>query len=210
MGFRAFATDYDGTLARRGEVDVAGVSALHSLKAAGWKLLLVSGRHLDTLAEIFRELDLFDRVVAENGAVIAGDGGVALHGGPPSGRFLAALEQRGVDFKLGRVMVDTVVENERAVEEAIAESGAALQMSRNKGALMVLPRGVDKRSGLLAALEEVGVAPGETVGIGDAENDLPFLAVCGLAVACGDALPQVRTQTHRYVRDVPELVRTLL
>jgi len=31
-----------------------------------------------------------------------------------------------------------------------------------------------------------------TVGVGDAENDLSFLSVCGLAAAVSDALPRVR------------------
>jgi hydroxymethylpyrimidine pyrophosphatase-like HAD family hydrolase len=210
VSYQALATDYDGTLAYRGRVDAAAVKALNALKAAGWKLLLVSGRHLETLAEIFPELCLFDRVVAENGAVVAGDGRVELQGSPPPAGFLTALKERRLDFNTGRVMVDTVVENESAVKAAIAESGAALRLSRNKGALMVLPDGVDKRSGLLAALRELRLMPATTVGVGDAENDLPFLAVCGLAVACGDALPEVRAQAQRYVRNVPELVRELL
>ena len=69
MRYLAFAADYDGTLATDGAVKEAAVRALEDLKASGRRLLLVTGRHLMDLRLAFRNLELFDRVVAENGAV---------------------------------------------------------------------------------------------------------------------------------------------
>src|SRR6266550_2144459 len=46
-----------------------------------------------------------------------------------------------------------------------------LQVIFNKGAVMVLPFGVDKATGLTVALKEMKVLPAEVVAIGDAEND---------------------------------------
>jgi hydroxymethylpyrimidine pyrophosphatase-like HAD family hydrolase len=40
---------------------------------------------------------------------------------------------------------------------------------------MVLPSGVNKATGLMAALSELELSPHNVVAIGDAENDLPFL-----------------------------------
>jgi hydroxymethylpyrimidine pyrophosphatase-like HAD family hydrolase len=54
------------------------------------------------------------------------------------------------------------------------------------------------------------VTAGETVGAGDAENDLPFLAVCGVGCACGDALPEVRARTACYAENIAELARRLV
>ena len=68
--YTALASDYDGTLATHGAMDAATVAALHRLRAGGRKLLLVTGRRLDDLFSVCREIDLFDRVVAENGAVL--------------------------------------------------------------------------------------------------------------------------------------------
>ena len=66
MGYRALATDYDGTLATEGEVGQETVAALRRLLASGRRLLLVTGRQLDELLGIFSQVELFERVVAEN------------------------------------------------------------------------------------------------------------------------------------------------
>jgi len=66
----AFATDYDGTLAHHGRVDAPTIAALERLKASGRKLLMVTGRDLPDLQHAFDRLDLFDMVVAKNGALL--------------------------------------------------------------------------------------------------------------------------------------------
>ncbi|TIV90480.1 MAG: HAD family phosphatase, partial [Mesorhizobium sp.] len=70
MYFMALATDYDGTLAHNGLVAASTLSALETLKRSGRKLILVTGRELPDLKEVFPEIGLFDKVVAENGALI--------------------------------------------------------------------------------------------------------------------------------------------
>ena len=62
----------------------------------------------------------------------------------------------------------------------------------NKGAVMVLPSGVNKATGLAAALEELELTPHNVVGIGDAENDHAFLRFCECSVAVANALPMVK------------------
>ena len=64
------ASDYDGALAHDGVVDQATVEALERLKRSGRKLLLVTGRELPDLVAVCPRLDLFDRVAAENGALL--------------------------------------------------------------------------------------------------------------------------------------------
>ncbi len=80
---------------------------------------------------------------------------------------------------------------------------------------MVLPQGVNKASGLLGALREIGVAPKDTVGVGDAENDEDFLALCGYSAAVANALPRLKRQVDvvtaaREGAGVAELVKQLL
>jgi hydroxymethylpyrimidine pyrophosphatase-like HAD family hydrolase len=61
----------------------------------------------------------------------------------------------------------------------IRELGLELQIIFNKGAVMVLPAGVSKASGLEAALALLELLPHDVAGIGDAENDHAFLRLCG-------------------------------
>ena len=70
MYISCLATDYDGTLANDGVVDDATVDALVAFKRSGRKLLLATGRELPDLVRVFPRIDLFDRVVAENGALL--------------------------------------------------------------------------------------------------------------------------------------------
>ena len=76
--------------------------------------------------------------------------------------------------------------------EAIHELGLEWQIIFNKGAVMVLPPGVNKASGLAAALDALGLSPLNVVGIGDAENDHAFLRLCGCSVAVANALDAVK------------------
>jgi len=68
--FLALAADYDGTIAHDGVVDDQTIDALKEFKASGRRLILVTGRELRDLKRVFPELGIFDRVVAENGALI--------------------------------------------------------------------------------------------------------------------------------------------
>ena len=65
---------------------------------------------------------------------------------------------------------------------------------------MILPAGVNKASGVEAALHALGLSADQAVGIGDAENDIDFLAKCGLAVAVGNALPAVKARAQMVTR----------
>jgi hypothetical protein len=66
---------------------------------------------------------------------------------------------------------------------------------------MVLPSGINKASGLRAALKRLRLSPLNVVGIGDAENDQAFLGACGCAVAVANALPAVRAKADFVVAD---------
>lgn len=194
MRFVALATDYDGTLARDGIVPSEAVAALERLAATGRKLILVTGRELDQLLEIFPQIDRFDSVVAENGALLytPGNGRRQALADPPPPEFIAALRSRGVPVSVGSAIVATVEPYETVVLEAIRDFGLELQVIFNKGAVMVLPPGVNKASGLTHALHELKVPADRVVGVGDAENDHAFLDACGFGVAVANAVPALK------------------
>lgn len=194
MRYHVLATDYDGTLAHHGRVDAATLLKLEHVRKSGRKLVLVTGRELNDLKQAFPPIDVFDSIVAENGAVLyapATREEIPL-AEPPPAAFADALRQRGVPVATGRVIVATWEPHETTVLEVIREQALEMQVIFNKGAVMVLPSGVNKATGLQAALARLGLSPRNCVGVGDAENDLAFLAICECAVAVANALPSTR------------------
>ena len=190
----ALACDYDGTLARAGRVADSTISALKKLLASGRKLILVTGRELEDLLRVFPRCDLFEWVVAENGCLLyrpATQQRLPLHEPTPS-KFIETLQAHGVPLTVGKVICATWVPHEGTVLEAIRECGLELQVIFNKGAVMILPPGHNKASGLAAALDKMGLSPNNVAGIGDAENDHAFLDLCACAVAVANALPMVQ------------------
>jgi hydroxymethylpyrimidine pyrophosphatase-like HAD family hydrolase len=202
MRYLVLACDYDGTLAHHGKVDADTAAALDRLLASGRRLVLVTGRQLDDLARIFPELDRFELVVAENGAVLhePGTGETKLLAEPPPPAFAQTLAQRGVTpLSVGSVIVATWRPHETTVLEVIRELGLELHVIFNKGAVMVLPSEVNKGSGFLAALATMGLSRHNAVGVGDAENDHTFLSRCECAVAVENALPPLKRRADLVV-----------
>jgi hydroxymethylpyrimidine pyrophosphatase-like HAD family hydrolase len=194
LRYHALACDYDGTLARDGVLAPETRAALTRLRASGRRVLLVTGRRLDDLQRVCPDLSIFDVVVAENGALAVrpGQGQPRPLGPEPPPAFLERLRARGVTpLDRGAVIVATVRPHEVEVVEAIRELGLELQVIFNKGAVMVLPSGVNKASGLEVALADLGLSRHEVVGVGDGENDHAFLAHCELSVAVADAVPSL-------------------
>jgi hydroxymethylpyrimidine pyrophosphatase-like HAD family hydrolase len=195
MYFLAVATDYDGTMAHDGSVNAETVAALKRCKESGRRLILVTGRELPSLKRAFSELKLFDRVVAENGALIydpSTEEERVIAAAPPA-IFVERLKERNIHpLSVGNSIVATWEPHQTAVLEVIRELGLELQIIFNKGAVMVLPPGTNKAAGLLAALLELELSPQNVVGIGDAENDHSFMHACGCAAAVANALPMVK------------------
>jgi HAD superfamily hydrolase (TIGR01484 family) len=197
MNFCNLATDYDGTLADNGRVSKSTIQALEAFRGSGRSITLVTGRELPQLLEIFDRTDLFEWIVAENGALLyhPATGRKRLLAEPISLQFVEELQRRGVSpISTGDVVVATWRPHENTVVEVIRNLGLELQVTLNKDAVMVLPIGVDKASGLAAALEEMRLSWRNVVGVGDAENDIAFLRKCECSVAVSNALDSVKAQ----------------
>lgn len=195
MRFLVLCTDYDGTLATEGEVFPETAAALERLIASGRRAVLVTGRELDELKTVCPYLHHFEYVVAENGALLyePASGKETALGVRPPDSFIADLRARGVGpISVGRVIVATWEPHETQVLETIKEHGLELQVIFNKGAVMILPAGVNKATGLSAALERMSLSPHNAVGVGDAENDHALLGLCECGVAVSNALPTLK------------------
>ena len=218
MHYRVFACDYDGTIAFEGQVPKETIHGLKDVRTSGRKLVLVTGRTLPELISVFPEVGLFDRVVAENGALLyrpVTREEKLLADSPPK-QFIDKLRRRvPPPVSVGRVIVATRTPHEIEAVELIKELGLELQIVFNKGAVMILPTGVNKATGFDAALSEIGLSAENAVGVGDGENDHAFLSRCGLSVAVENAIDALKEHSDRvtakgYGEGTLELIRHLL
>ncbi len=202
MRFRVLATDYDGTLATHGSVEAGTVTALRRLRDSGRKLLLVTGRELPDLRKVFPAYGIFDRIVAENGALLycPDSRQESLLCEPPSAALIERMRERHIPISVGRAVIATTEPHYQAVLKAIHKLGLELQLTFNKGSVMVLPTGVNKATGLARALQGIEETAAATVGIGDAENDHAFLGACGCGVAVANALPSLKSRAQVVTR----------
>jgi HAD superfamily hydrolase (TIGR01484 family) len=203
MRYLALACDYDGTLATEGCVGPPVIEALQRVRKSGRRLLLVTGRELDDLRRVFSSFELFDAIVAENGALVytPETREETLICESPPRAFADLLRARGVaPLSVGRAIVATWEPHQETVLEAIHALGLELQVIFNKGAVMVLPTGVNKASGLRFALRELDISPHNCVAIGDAENDHALLGECEVGVAVQNALPTLKERADWVTR----------
>jgi hydroxymethylpyrimidine pyrophosphatase-like HAD family hydrolase len=215
--YQVLATDYDGTLAHHGVVSPETLRAIERLRAAGKKLVLVTGRELEELKQVFPEIGLCDLVVAENGALLywPSTGQMKLLGEPAPATLIEKLRDRGVPVAVGRVIVATVEPHEIAVLQTIKEIALELEVIFNKGAVMILPTGVNKATGLREGLARMGLSTRHTIGVGDAENDHAFLRICGCGIAVANALPALKSRAdfvtaRPHGEGITELIDQLL
>jgi HAD superfamily hydrolase (TIGR01484 family) len=218
MRYFCLCCDYDGTIAHDGRVTSSTLGALKRVSASGRKLVLATGRELSDLLRVFPEVTIFDRVVAENGALLyrpASREAKSLTAPFPH-EFVEELTRRGVQpLSVGTGIVATWHPNENLVLDTIRTLGLELQVIFNKGAVMVLPSGINKGTGLQVALEELGVSRHNVVGVGDAENDHAFLGTVECGVAVGNALESLKDRadfvtTASHGAGVEELVDLML
>lgn len=194
MRYLALATDYDGTLALHGRVHDPTIRSLEKVLTTHRKLLLVTGRELNDLLHVFPHPHLFEWIVAENGLLLykpSSKETITL-ADMPSNDFIMRLRSRGIPISVGRNIVSTVRPHETAVLEVVRDLGLDIQLIFNKEAVMMLPAGFSKATGLGEALRRMGLSPHNVAGIGDAENDLPFLGMVECSAAVGNALPSVK------------------
>jgi hydroxymethylpyrimidine pyrophosphatase-like HAD family hydrolase len=193
--YHALAADYDGTLAHHGLIDDLTWASLRRLRDSGRKLILVTGRELDELLGLLQHPEMFDRIVAENGALLycPASKSIKLLEQPPPIDFSDECRRRGVDrVAVGRVIVAAWEPHQDTILHVIHDMALELQVIFNKGAVMVLPTGVNKATGLAAALKDLGLSAHNVVAVGDAENDHALITTAELGVAVANALSALK------------------
>jgi hydroxymethylpyrimidine pyrophosphatase-like HAD family hydrolase len=217
MHYLGLATDFDGTLAHGGLVEPEVVDALLRLRASGRRVILVTGRELPELLELFPDVRVFDRMVVENGALLYDPATKKSRvlAPPPPGPLIEELQRRQIPCSIGRSIVATTEPYEHRLLSTIRDLGLEWHVIFNKGAVMALPSGVNKASGLAAALEELQLSADRVAAIGDAENDHALLHYCCCGVAVANALPALKEGADLVTvgaagRGVIELIERML
>ncbi len=215
--FCAIATDGDGTLLRGGRMGKKTIAALKRWRDAGGKLVLVTGENARQLRE-FPHARLFDRIVGENGALVlrSRKGRPRRLCQPPPPRLLRAFKEGHVwPLKHGRVILQAKFDQEENIKRILRQTKLPWSVVRNRKELIVIPEGITKATGVVAALKELGLSPRQAVAVGDAENDRSLLELCGLAVAVNNAVPKLKRKADfitrgQYGKGVAELIDRLL
>lgn len=192
--FRAVAIDFDGTISEGGEAPRPEVvDALADARAAGLRVVLVTGRIMEELRQAWPSVGAsVDVVVAENGSVLWAPDFHRLLALPVDRRLDDALGRAGVQFRRGEALLAASVADEPAVVRCIRDLQLDCQTVANRSELMVLSAGVSKGSGLYRALGHLGLSFHNAIAVGDAENDLSLLEQSELAVAVGNAVAPLK------------------
>jgi hydroxymethylpyrimidine pyrophosphatase-like HAD family hydrolase len=196
--FSVLASDFDGTLATECWVPVETLAAVTRFRKTGGRFVLVTGRRLSELFQVFPETDLLaDLVVAENGGVLYDPRrppSVPLTVPLPDAVKDVLVTSGVVDVELGDVLVTAPRREEMGLRRAAHRLAHVwpCQVVPNRDRVMLMPAGVDKGSGLAAAAAALGVSLRDVLAIGDGENDVALLRAAGLGVAVADAVPALQ------------------
>lgn len=146
MYLKILACDLDGTLAEHGEVAPATWDALREARKAGLTLMLVTGRRLDTFAADGPFAEVFEAIVAEDGAALyfTRNDSVVLPFGRLAPEVWRRLDALNLPLERGIAIASTWVPHDAAVAEVLRETGGSATLEYNKGAVMVLPPGATK------------------------------------------------------------------
>ncbi len=200
--YRLIVFDLDGTLAALGRgIEPENLQLLRRLEDAGARIAICSGKPTYYLCGFMRQVGLKAPIlVGENGAVI--QMGVDL---PPREYYVApysaaarrsirllrdAFEQAvpGMWYQPNEVGLTPFPRNDAefdAVQAAIdALSGeiADVIVYRHCDSFDITPEGITKKSGLARLGALLGIAPGESIAVGDGVNDYPMFEYVAHAV----------------------------
>jgi len=187
MRIRVLALDFDNTIAVNDRLDHDVAVVLQEARGSGVLRVLVTGRILSDLLPLLPSRDLFDAIVAENGAVLQlphDPHPIALSRGPDAA-LVAELSRLGIAHRCGICIVEAAAAASHDVLTIVQTLGLHHGISFNRDRLMVLPHGVTKGEGLREAVWRLGASLHNALAIGDAENDKPLLDACEIGIAVG-------------------------
>lgn len=214
--YRLLLLDVDGTILPIGPNTSIDPVVATALKAAQSEVTvaLVSGRSFEWLKDIITSLGLTGPNIANGGSQIINPDGTVLWERPIAHasveRILSVIRpgttvivnDSGIEYKNP---TDTSFHSPLAIKiqelpaEDIVAYTAVLKnipdidfhenasWTEGRSDLYITHAEGTKKYAVLALSKMLGIAPSESIGVGDGKNDIPLLEVCGLKVAMGNA-----------------------
>ena len=194
MYLNILAFDLDGTIAENDVVASETWSALQKAKQAGFIIILVTGRRLKDLLSLRPFKEICEAIVCENGATIflSRNDSVLLPFGSLTPELINQLEASNIPLERGMAIAATWIPHDKTVLKILRQTGYPATIEYNKGAVMMLPPGASKGTGLLKVLNELGYSPHNVIAFGDGENDRSFFEQAELTVAVANATPSIQ------------------
>jgi hypothetical protein len=196
---KAIVVDIDGTL-----TDMSrhiNLDAVREIRQLPIPVVLSSGNVICFIRAASKLLGASDMMIGENG-------GVVLAGYDAKAIVLADIEQcrlaRDVLRKefpglepLDEIYRKSELAFRRNIDLAkakriVAESFPELEIVDTQFALHLKHKGVNKATGMRKIAEIMSIGPHNFAAMGDSENDLPMLKEAGLAIAVGNAAPDLK------------------
>ncbi|PIY60593.1 phosphoglycolate phosphatase, partial [Candidatus Woesearchaeota archaeon CG_4_10_14_0_8_um_filter_47_5] len=211
----ALITDFDRTL-----TDTPGVvkkQTIEKLKELDTIHILATGRVLAYVQELAKKYSLWDCIVCENGAVIYF---------PDSKKTIAVdsaymKEARALvsaqikEAMVGMVIISVPRTAEEKVKHLLKNTSKHLNYVYNVDEMMILPKFINKGSGVAMALDYLGIEADQTIVVGDGENDLDMFRTPGFNVAVANAHPKLKLISDQITKNpasagVEEIAEKLL
>jgi phosphoglycolate phosphatase (TIGR01487 family) len=206
---KAIVVDIDGTL-----TDMSrhiNLEAVREIRQMPIPVILSSGNVICFVRAASKLLGASDMMIGENG-------GVVLAGYDAKAIVLADI----VQCRLARDLLKKEFPNLEPLDETyrkselafrrnidtakakriVAESYPELEIVDTQFALHLKHRDVNKATGMRKIAEIMGIEARNFAAMGDSENDLPMLKEAGLAIAVGNASPELKAEAD-YVSKAP-------
>ena len=224
--YKALMLDLDGTLIGPDELISPRVADAVREAAARIRVSIATGREIGDVLRYAGELGLTGPQISDNGSmIIDAPSGESLWSAPLgedlSRRAMQPIIESGCAFfathlgggitdlaKLDTWDLTRVSALDLDAEEADSMMESMSGESRLDSVKVWLPynglwavdftrKGVHKGMALRVLCEMEGIAPSQTIAVGDSFNDLPMLEAAGLGIAMGSAPQEVR-EAARY------------
>lgn len=204
---KAIVVDIDGTLTDMSRL--ISLDAVAAMRQMPIPVILCTGNVICFVRAASKLLGASNTMIGENG-------GVVLHGYDGKALVLADIEEcrRARDFLVQEFpglesLDETYRKSELAfrrgidLEKAkgmIAERYPGLEMLDTKFALHLKHKSVNKATGMRKVAEILNLERENFAAMGDSENDLPMLKEAGVAIAVGNATPDVKAEADYVSR----------